>query len=465
MAQIPIIESSKVIQAAVPAALMDPNAAAAPYRALAGFGQNIQQVAGVVQDFAVKKQRAADGAGRASVQVALNKAKSDFEEYRLTNKDSGMWLNKANELMNGVKGQLSQDKTISSEARTQIQEYLDVESGKFLNQVDFDGKQEGIKQSVTRYKTAIEQSIDNGDRANIANLYGEMEGLGLIDKATAEVEMKKALRHSDLAEFNKRVVSEDMASLNDLKADLDDGILSKMDEVDRRRASVMLREQMNRVRVTTANDLSMELEDNGPSPAWREKMETAKNTGALQASSYRMLNKRADKEETLMDVSSLSRDINASLEVVMRSHGSTLEKEEALFDIGPMISALPEGPNKKMLEEKYERILKPQSGTYDAGKEYLDNMYRIGAFGPATLGEPPKKRGKIDEEAWNLRKKSAAEAYNRYANAVASYRSSTGKINGLDDAKRLSMARDLSRTDKDIANMEQVNFFADALPE
>jgi hypothetical protein len=92
-------------------------------------------------------------------------------------------------------------------------------------------------------------------------------------------------------------------------------------------------------------------------------------------------------------------------------------------------------------------------------------MYRIGAFGPATLGQPPKKRGKIDEEAWSLQKQKAAEAYNRYADAVASYRSSIGKTNNADDAKKLAVARELSRVDKDVANMEQVNFFADTQPQ
>ena len=178
-----------------------------------------------------------------------------------------------------------------------------------------------------------------------------------------------------------------------------------------------------------------------------------------------MLNKQADKAATMYDISSASREINASLDVVMNSNGSTLEKEQALFEIGPAIAALPAGPNKKMLEEKYERILKPQSTSYDAGKEYLDNMYRIGSFGPASLGQPPKKHGKIDEEAWSLQKQKAAEAYNRYADAVAAYRSSVGKITGADDARKLAIARDLSRTDKDVANMEQVNFFADTQPQ
>ena len=66
------------------------------------------------------------------------------------------------------------------------------------------------------------------------NLYGEMEGLGLIDKATANAELSKALRHADLAEFNKRLISEDMVTLNELEVDLKDGVLSKMDEVDKR---------------------------------------------------------------------------------------------------------------------------------------------------------------------------------------------------------------------------------------
>ena len=465
MAQIPIIESSKVTPAAAPAALMDPNAAAAPYRALGSVGQGIQSVASVVHDFEVKKQRAADGAGKVSVQVAFNKAKADFEAYRQTNKDSGLWYNKANELLNGVKGQLSQDKTISADARKEIQSYIDLEGGRFLSEVDLAGKQEGIKQSTMRYRTAIEQSVDMGDRAGIVNLYGEMEGLGLIDKATANAELSKALRHADLAEFNKRLISEDMVTLNELEVDLKDGVLSKMDEVDKRRSYVALQEQMGRVRQQTVNDLSMSLQDDGPTPAWREKLEQGKANGSVPATSYKMLNKQADKAATMYDISSASREINASLDVVMSSNGSTLEKEQALFEIGPAIAALPAGPNKKMLEEKYERILKPQSTSYDAGKEYLDNMYRIGAFGPASLGQPPKKRGKIDEEAWSLQKQKAAEAYNRYADAVASYRSSIGKTNNADDAKKLAVARELSRVDKDVANMEQVNFFADTQPQ
>ena len=465
MAQIPIIESSKVTPAAAPAALMDPNAAAAPWRGLSSVGQGIQSVASVVHDFEVKKQRAADGAGKVSVQVAFNKAKADFEAYRQTNKDSGLWYNKANELLNGVKGQLSQDKTISADARKEIQSYIDLEGGRFLSEVDLAGKQEGIKQSTMRYRTAIEQSVDMGDRAGIVNLYGEMEGLGLIDKATANAELSKALRHADLAEFNKRLISEDMVTLNELEVDLKDGVLSKMDEVDKRRSYVALQEQMGRVRQQTVNDLSMSLQEDGPTPAWREKLERGKDDGSVPATSYKMLNKQADKAATMYDISSTSREINASLDVVMSSNGSTLEKEQALFEIGPAIAALPAGPNKKMLEEKYERILKPQSSSYDAGKEYLDNMYRIGSFGPASLGQPPKKRGKIDEEAWSLQKQKAAEAYNRYADAVASYRSSIGKTNNADDAKKLAVARELSRVDKDVANMEQVNFFADVLPE
>ena len=465
MAQIPIIESSKVTPAAAPAALMDPNAAAAPYRALGSVGQGIQSVASVVHDFEVKKQRAADGAGKVSVQVAFNKAKADFEAYRQTNKDSGLWYNKANELLNGVKGQLSQDKTISADARKEIQSYIDLEGGRFLSEVDLAGKQEGIKQSTMRYQTAIEQSVDMGDRAGIVNLYGEMEGLGLIDKATANAELSKALRHADLAEFNKRLISEDMVTLNELEVDLKDGVLSRMDEVDKRRSYVALQEQMGRVRQQTVNDLSMSLQDDGPTPAWREKLEQGKANGSVPATSYKMLNKQADKAATMYDISSASREINASLDVVMNSNGSTLEKEQALFEIGPAIAALPAGPNKKMLEEKYERILKPQSTSYDAGKEYLDNMYRIGSFGPASLGQPPKKRGKIDEEAWSLQKQKAAEAYNRYADAVASYRSSIGKTNNADDAKKLAVARELSRVDKDVANMEQVNFFADTQPQ
>ena len=193
MAQIPIIESSKVIPAAAPAALMDPNAAAAPWRALGSVGQGIQSVANVVQEFELKKQRAADGAGKVSIQTAFNKARADYEIFKQQNKELDKWPQRANELLNGVKAQLSSDKTISADARREIQQYLDLEGGKFLDSANIDVSTESVRQSKLKYDSAIEDDVNSGNRGGIITKYSEMVQFGLIDEATASVEKKMAL--------------------------------------------------------------------------------------------------------------------------------------------------------------------------------------------------------------------------------------------------------------------------------
>ena len=465
MAQIPIIESSKVTPAAAPAALMDPNAAAAPWRGLSSVGQGIQSVASVVHDFEVKKQRAADGAGKVSVQVAFNQAKADFEAYRQTNKDSGLWYNKANELLNGVKGQLSQDKTISADARKEIQSYIDLEGGRFLSEVDLAGKQEGIKQSTMRYRTAIEQSVDMGDRAGIVNLYGEMEGLGLIDKATANAELSKALRHADLAEFNKRLISEDMVTLNELEVDLKDGVLSKMDEVDKRRSYVALQEQMGRVRQQTVNDLSMSLQEDGPTPAWREKLERGKDDGSVPATSYKMLNKQADKASTVYDVASVSRDVYEKLTLLKNPSLTEEERSFAVYDLSSIIAAMPDGVAKRDLQKKAESLLDKKEQKRDLGEAEIEAMYDRGDFGPKTAKEVKGFRGKVDEKATELNRKKANETFMRYNDTLARYLTAVSSMGITDHAARINLARQIARTDKDVANMEHVNFFAETQPQ
>ena len=465
MAQIPIIESSRVTPAAAPAALMDPNAAAAPYHALGSVGQGIQSVANVVQEFEVKKQRAADGAGKVSIQVAFNKAKADFEAYKQTNKDSGLWYNKANELLNGVKGQLSQDKTISADARKEIQNYIDLEGGRFLSEADLAGKQEGIRQSTMRYRTAIEQSVDMGDRAGIVNLYGEMEGLGLIDKATADAEVNKALRHADLAEFNKRLISEDMVILNELEADLKDGVLSKMDEVDKRRSYVALQEQMGRVRQQTVNELSMSLQEEGPTPAWREKLERGKANGSVPATSYKMLNKQADKAATMYDISSVSREIYDRLDSLKDPSMTDKDRSFAVFDISSMIAAMPEGVAKRNLEKKADSLLTKKEPTKDLGEAEINFMYENGVFGPKTVKVVKGFHGNVDEKATEVNRKMANNAHMRYNDTLARYLTAVSNLGITDHTARINLARQIARTDKDVANMEQVNFFADTQPK
>lgn len=426
MAQIPLVESTRVTPAASPGALISPEAAAAPYRALQGFGQSIREVGSVVQEFQLKKQKAQDDAAILNAEIEWDKAAAEYDTWRQSNPDAGVsgekHVQKAQEIANRAISTIQADTTMSADARRVLQGQNSLRMARFIDGAKVAANEQAIKQAKARHMGVIEYWTERGDRQQIAKSIQNLVDNGLETPEGGEAMLKSALRNADLNEFNRAVTSGDILALHDMQEDLDQDVLSYLTPKDKRQAQIMLREQINRVQTQTANDLAMELEDEGASAAWRQKFDVAKENGALNASAAKMLDKRAAKDVSTIDVASYSIEINTQLDAISKSEMSDNDKERALFQIGPSIAALPSGPNKSLLEQKYKDVLKPEKAKKSWQDQYLDNEYDIGSFGAKSVTtaykmKNGKKTDEVDEALTQQRRKEASDAHFSYVQA------------------------------------------------
>lgn len=424
MAQIPIIESSKVIPAAAPAALMDPNAAAAPWRGLSSVGQGIQSVANVVQEFELKKQRAADGAGKVSIQSALNKARAGYEIFKHQNKELDKWPQRANELLNGVKAQLSSDKTISADARREIQQYLDLEGGKFLDSANIDVSTESVRQSKLKYDSAIEDDVNSGNRGGIITKYSEMVQFGLIDEATASVEKKMALSHADMMELERAYEADPVDGL----ADLESGMYSKtIDDKTARMYANRFRRRIMVMQDETYRERDSELqqlmeEKGGATPKFMEDIQRDFEQKKLSASAYRTIQKRALGTESQGEQTQKAIAIRYEIKDFEKEIGSGVLTDDQLADkrleLKGKINQLP-GMLRSDLEDQINEIApskKPDIKPKNYGKGMIDSYHLNGKFGPPKasvvwkLDDDGFKTDEVDEEATKRMQDMANEA-------------------------------------------------------
>ena len=425
MAQIPIIESSRVTPAAAPAALMDPNAAAAPWRALGSVGQGIQSVSNVVQEFELKKQRAADGAGKVSIQTAFNKALADYEIFKQQNKELDKWPQRASELLNGVKAQLSSDKTISADARREIQQYLDLEGGRFLDSVNIDVSTESVRQSKLKYDSAIEDDVNSGNRGGIITKYSEMVQLGLIDEATAMVEKKKALSHADMMELERAYEADPVYGL----ADLESGMYSKtIDDKTARMYANRFRRRIMVMQDETYRERDSELqqlmeEKGGATPKFMEDIQRDFEQKKLSASAYRTIQKRAlgteSQGEQLVRAQKISTEIQGFKARLDSGAIDDNEKRNERLRLDAEIASLPTGLRKSLTDWLDEAAPTKESDVKpkNHGSGMINQFWRNGSFGPARpsvikkLDDDGFETDEIDEEATKRTQQMANEAY------------------------------------------------------
>jgi hypothetical protein len=394
MARIPILQGPGQIQTGNQT-FKTPNLPAVTNEAI---GQGLAKVGAVAFDIAEKAKRAEDLTNLTNASIAMQKAQLDFSTFQQSpeGQDETKWMNKWNEIQDGLKTQFDQMK-LSSDARMRLQDRLTDWSTRGTIMVQADAYKQTGKRTVMAVQNAIDIGKQTNNWSSADTALQDVEKLPLpqefkdrfnIDVNTAKKETSEKKEYDDLLLMAKPGPFSDPSSAASLawqKAEngkltplLASNIQQEANQtiaVNRRDAIMFYKQKMENGGKVTAEELIND---------WRLGDMDKESIALLQDGKK---NNMVEFEKAITEVMNFDRNLFADEKTAVTAIANLEANLESRFD-GALLS------NLKSELDKRTKGLSPEDAERDTGPalKFLDEEVEKGGLGP--VNKPVLKDGK-----------------------------------------------------------------------
>lgn len=378
MAEI-LIPLPSVERAPYVGAPVDPAAAVAPTRALAGLGESLQDVGHAVAIFRQKTKQAKDGADLVRARDAMRAAEMEAEGQIEQEQDETKWGDLAASAMDKARTRIG-ELQLSPEVAARI----DAEFEGWSEQTRLKVGNEATKRTAAKADQDLQnetmRAADQGNLVAVEEMIRQRVAYGFLHESEADAVRGKMVQRAEVMQANRAISENPIEFLAALEETTEAGnpqFWRHLDENQRLQLKREARMQVSVIHEETVRDFQDRL-NNGEKVS-SEEMQTAVDEGRMTPQQFKNLARyqsgTANYADNVVRIAEISRRISAWSP---GDQDAQIELNKIAADMGGLPRSMQE-PLETMLRNRAAGGTKA-SETVDA-ERYVDRLYGANFFG------------------------------------------------------------------------------------